>query len=226
MREPPRTDLLITDLEVGGAEHQLLILAQQLQQRGWPIRVLSMVPPGRLEDAFRDARLVVTHLGMRYGRPDPRGATRLIAELRRGRTQVLLSFLYHANILGRIAGRMARVPRIVSSMRNEHFGSPRRDAVLRRTDRWGHLNTTNSELTAAEIRRRNIVPHRGIRVIPNAIDTDRFITAAGAGEELRAELGLTPDAFCGLLSRALSHRRICPPRSGPFRHSTLGTCTS
>src|SRR5690606_1580999 len=111
----------------------------------------------------------------RRGVPDPRGLVRLVGLLRRERPSILTSFMYHANLLGRIAGRLSGVPVIVSSIRNENFGGPMRDRIMRLTDRLADVTTINSHLAGQAVVQRGVVPGRKLRVIPNGIDTARFI---------------------------------------------------
>lgn len=47
---------------------------------------------------------------MAKGRPNPLGLTRLVALLRRLRPQVLQTYLYHADLLGLLAGKLAGSP--------------------------------------------------------------------------------------------------------------------
>jgi hypothetical protein len=50
---------LITGLRLGGAEHQLLILAKNMLKEGLDVRVVAMESGGVLADQFREAEIVV-----------------------------------------------------------------------------------------------------------------------------------------------------------------------
>jgi glycosyltransferase involved in cell wall biosynthesis len=190
-----RVDFLITGLEMGGAETQLIRLAASLSTRGYSVRVISMCEPGALGPAMRATGVPLLHLGMHPGTPDPRGLLRLLGLWRRQPPQSIVSFLYHANLLGRLAGRLANVPLIVSSIRNERFGSKVRDVLLRTTDGLGHVNVANSNLAAQALQGRGVVPRRGIQVIPNGIPPSVFRHRPKVRVRVRAEVGFPADSF-------------------------------
>jgi len=121
----PRVAFVITGLNAGGAERQLLLLATGLARRGWPVRVLSMLSDGTLEPAFRDGGVEVTTLGMRPGAlPSAGRAARGAALLRAWRPDVVHSWMFHATLLTRLAGLLRRPPAVINSVRTsgEHAG--------------------------------------------------------------------------------------------------------
>ena len=136
---PQRVVLVTNGLGCGGAEAQLLRLARMLVARGDEVGILSILPV--VESSEADGLdIPVATLDMR---PLARGARAISAGgriLGEWAPDTLISFVYQANVLGRISGRLAGVPTIVSSIRNEQFGGRTRDVVLRRTDapRDGH----------------------------------------------------------------------------------------
>ena len=150
----PMVMFLITGLAYGGAETQLVNLATSLKKRGWEVRVVSMLPPQAFTEELKEAGIPLLTLNMRRGVADPRAVFRLVKMLCEWRPQILTSFMFHANLLGRIAGRLAGVPIVVSSIRNENFGGSRRDRVLRMTDWMGEISTTNSNLAADKLVKR------------------------------------------------------------------------
>jgi len=188
-------DFLITGLELGGAETQLVRLVASLRTRGHVVRVISMRAPGPLGPAVRATGVPLLHLGMRPRTPNPRGLGRLFRLWRGQPPDSVVSFLYHANLLGRLAGRLASIPLIVSSIRNERFGSRIREILLRTTDGLGHVNVANSSLAASALQRRGLVPRCGIQVIPNGIRTSDLRPRPDARARIRADLGTPGDSF-------------------------------
>ena len=108
--------MAITELDIGGAERAFVRVAIGLKQRSWDVRVISLRDAGPLSEELRQAGIEVTALGC-GGCPDLRAVWRMRAVLQRQRPDVLLTFLHQANIVGRVAGRWARVARIISSVR-------------------------------------------------------------------------------------------------------------
>ncbi|MGI6605098.1 MAG: glycosyltransferase [bacterium] len=201
------TTFLITGLNYGGAETQLVRLAVALKGRGWQVGVISMLPPQAFTEELGEARIPLATLNMRRGVPDPRAVLRLVKILRQWKPHILTSFMFHANLLGRIAGRYARVPANVSSIRNENFGGPHRDKLLRLTDWMGDITTTNSRLAADSLVKRGVVPRDRIRVIPNGLKLDKFAVDGLKRAGLRQQLGLAEDEFLWLAVGRLEEQK-------------------
>lgn len=203
----PAITLLTTGLAYGGAETQLVNLATRLKQRGWDVRVVSMLSPQAFIEELAAVGIPLANLNMRRGVPEPRAAFRLVAILRQWRPHILTTFMFHANLLGRVAGRLAGVPIIVASIRNENFGGPRRDRVLRLTDWMGEITTTNSRLAADNLVKRGVVPRDRIRVIPNGLVLDKFTVNDSNRAGLRQQLGIAEDEFLWLAVGRLEEQK-------------------
>ena len=106
----------ITDLDPGGAERALVQLVTRLDRSRWQPSVICLAPRGMLADELEQAEVPVTCLGARHSR-NVGMVGRLFHQLRESKPALLQTFLFHANIAGRIAGRLARVPKIVSGIR-------------------------------------------------------------------------------------------------------------
>jgi glycosyltransferase involved in cell wall biosynthesis len=194
----PRILLLSTSLGMGGADRQILYLAQALMDNRYEVRLVSMTPPEEMgREAIREG-LPITSLDMRRGHADWRALQRLVAMLREWQPHVLTSFMYHANLLGRLAGRLAGVPVIVTSIRSEQNGSASRDWLMRLTNWMDHCCTTNSQQVAESLRNRRLVPGRKLRVIPNGVDLAALSVPVNERARIRSELGVAPTEFLWL----------------------------
>lgn len=102
---------------------------------------------------------------------------KLTRELKRLQPALLQTFLFHANLAGRLAGWWARVPHIVSGIR---VAERRRNLYLR-LDRWTESlvekHVCVSQAVADYSRERGGLDPKKLRVIPNGVDFDRFATA-------------------------------------------------
>jgi glycosyltransferase involved in cell wall biosynthesis len=194
---PRRIAFLITSLMRAGAETQVLRLALALRTRGCDVLVISMVRPTDYVHRLEAAGAQVASLDMRKGIPRPDAVLRLVCLLRRWRPEVLACFMFHANLLGRMAGRLARVPVVVSSVRTARPGTPLQRRLLAWTDRLADATTANAAVVAAELVRQGVVSPVRIHHIPNGIDL-----SDPGGEPLRADvrdaLGVAPGAFLWL----------------------------
>jgi glycosyltransferase involved in cell wall biosynthesis len=198
---------IVTRLELAGAEKQLVQIATGLQERGWQVSVLSMLPPVAYEQDLRKKGVTVATLGMNRGAPNPKYLFQAVSLFRKWQPQVLCTFNYHADVLGRFAGKLAGVPVITSSIRNENFGGGFRDALIKYTNFLAPQMTTNSTLAAKSLIGRGLIREQNMRVIPNGIRLEPYAFNEKARVALRTEWGITPDDFVWLAVGRLEEQK-------------------
>jgi len=206
----PIITFITTGLAYGGAETQLVNLATKLKERGWDVRVVSMLPPQAFVEELKNAHIPLATLDMRRGVADPRAVFRLLKILREWNPQIITSFMYHANLLGRIAGRLAGIPVNISSIRNEKFGGPWRERIMRITDWMGNVSTTNSKIAADKLIKRGVVAKERIRVIPNGLVLEKFAIKNSNRTAFRQKLGIAEDEFVWLAVGRLEEQKDYP----------------
>lgn len=194
----PRILLLSTSLGMGGADRQILYLAEALLASQYDVRLVSMTPLGEMGRRAVAGGLPVTSLDMERGRADWQAFQRLVSLLRDWQPHLLTSFMYHANLLGRLAGKWAGVPLIVTSIRSERHGSASRDWLMRLTNWMDHCCTTNSQQVANSLGKRGLLSIEKSRVIPNGVDVGALTVPADERVRVRGELGLAPTEFVWL----------------------------
>jgi glycosyltransferase involved in cell wall biosynthesis len=198
--------LVTNHLRVGGAEAQLARLAATLVAHGDEVRLISLLPTEAYAEEM--ARLGVPILELRGGAI--RSAAYIIEArrlLREFAPDVLISFLYQANVVSRVAAKLAGVPVVISSIRNENFGGRRRELAMRATDRLATVTTTNSALASASLTRRKVARADRLVVVPNGVDVSVFDVPApqraATRSQLRAELGVATDDLLWLAAGRL-----------------------
>lgn len=217
---------LSTGLDYGGAETQLVNLATRLKQRGWDVRIISMLPPQAFREELEGAGIPVATLNMRRGVPDPRAAFKLVKILLQWKPHILTSFMFHANLLGRVAGRLTGVPVIVSSIRSENLGGPLRDVALRLTDWMSDITTVNSRVVASKLIKRRVVSQQTMRVIPNGLLLDKFTTNSPDRFIIRRELGVAAGEFLWLAVGRLEEPKDYPTLLRAFQILLREGCKS
>ncbi len=188
---------LTTQMGPGGAETQIFRLAMTLQNRGYDVTVISMLPAIGFVDALKDAGVRFYSLDMNRGAKDLRALYTLVTILRQIRPEVLANFCFHANVLGSVAGRLARVPVVITSIRNEFFGPRPRDYVERMISsmKLSDLTITNSRVVANALKKRGVIGKGRIDVIYNGIYCDEYLKTDSEPSVVREQLGIQRDDF-------------------------------
>ena len=188
---------LITELNTGGAEQMLCKLVTHMDRKAFRPLVVSMTDRGPVGEKLASEGVPVLELGMRLGRPTPAGLLKLCRLLRKQDPNVLQTWLYHADLLGLLAGKVSAVKRIVWGIRCSDMDL-RNYSPLTALTVWCNARLScfpdailvNSE-KGKQVHEKRGYSARRMRVIPNGFDIERFRPDETAREWLLAELGLT-----------------------------------
>lgn len=199
---------LISSLGVGGAETMLLKLVQEQTRRGHAFHVVSLTGDGPIGEGLRAAGAETAFLGMTRGVPDPLALGRLLQAVRRWSPDLLQSWMYHADLMGGLVGRVARVP-VVWGIRGTGLDAvkTKRTTLLARrlcAGLSGILPRVIVSCSHAAVEEHVAVGYRRdrIRVIPNGFELAKFRPDGTARAAVRAELGLAPgQPLVGLMAR-------------------------
>jgi glycosyltransferase involved in cell wall biosynthesis len=112
---------VITGLGVGGAETTLSKLISRMDRKRYQSVVFSMTGSGPVADMIRKDGVEVHSLGMKRGVPDVRALPRLMREIRKWRPMVVQTWMYHADLLGGIAGRLCGKVPVVWNIRHSEL---------------------------------------------------------------------------------------------------------
>lgn len=163
---------LVTELDPGGAERTLYRLATSLDPAEYCVRVAALTHDGEVGGWLREAGIDVIEIGAR-GWFDLCALRRLTREIKRFDPDILHCFLFHANLAGRIAGRLGGAPVIINSVRIEER---RRSHLIldRLTHRLMDVEACVSRSTLEYTHRRAGIPMSKLAVTPNGIDLADF----------------------------------------------------
>ncbi len=201
MSRPDRIDVLFvtTDLQVGGAEHQLVELAVHLTSRGWSVAVVSLKPLGSVPDRLVQAGIHVEHLGLDRAVRLPRAYDRLRRIQRRVRPGLVHSHMIHANLLARATRVPSREePALVCTSHSDGEGSRARRVAMRLTDRLATRTTHVSKSVLDRYVTDHIVSHARAVWIPNGVDLDRFSRSEHVRARVRSDLEVDGQTFLWL----------------------------
>jgi glycosyltransferase involved in cell wall biosynthesis len=204
--EPQELAFCITELDPGGAERALVQLVTRLDRSRWSPVVYCLSAAGALVGDLEGSGVPVACLGAR-GSGILVVLPRLVLLLRKQRPVLLQTFLHHANIVGRVAGRLAGVRHIVSGIRVAEKRSRFRRWLDRVTDVCVERHVCVSHAVARfSIEQGRLPPHKVV-VIPNGVDAELFQSAQPAD---LSELGIPPHSRTLLFVGRLDHQK------GPF----------
>jgi glycosyltransferase involved in cell wall biosynthesis len=199
---------LITGLDVGGAERNLLNVVNLFDPVIATNEVVSLLEPGPFANDLEAAGIPVTSLGMQRGYPNIAGLMHLVQHLRRSRPTILQTWLYHADLLGLLASPFFPEMRVIWNLRCSD--------LTRATGQW-RLRCIVSILARVSGRPTAVIvnsgsgqqfhssigyrPRRWVQ-ISNGVDTKRFVPNPVERAVFRAHMGIEANApFIGLVAR-------------------------
>ncbi len=167
-----RIALLIPTLaQIGGAERQVILLAQGLAARGWRVTVVAL--SGQVSDSlssqFAAAEIEFLALEMRKAWIDPRGWLRFLRWCRLERPAILHAHLPHAAWFARCFRLVHRVPVVLDTLHSTRIGSPRAQWLYRLTSPFADHVTAVSRAGADAALAAKIVSAHKLSVVPNGI---------------------------------------------------------
>jgi glycosyltransferase involved in cell wall biosynthesis len=205
---PLRVTHVITGLGEGGAQVALRRLVAASGPGGPEHAVVALVAEGVADEPLAARGVPVDTLDMRRGIADPRALLRLLRLLRRRRPDVIQGWMYHADLLAGLAGKLLGIP-VVWGLRHADLAP----GSTRPLTRWaaragarlsGRLPERIVCCAEAALRAHAALGYRADRmlVIPNGFDTDQLAPSPEARARVRGELGIEPAApVVGLLAR-------------------------
>jgi glycosyltransferase involved in cell wall biosynthesis len=189
--------MLSTALGVGGgAEEQVMLLSLGLRDRGWQVKIVSLLPLFPLSVDLEASDIPISSLGMKRGVPDPRAMLRLVKELRSFQPDIVHCHMPQANLLARAVRPFQPFPVLINTLHNLTMermnGSSGRLLELAHgwTDRYCDLTTVICAPALRSYIERGAVDANKIAVMYNGVNTRTFNADGAVRRELRRELGL------------------------------------
>jgi glycosyltransferase involved in cell wall biosynthesis len=164
--DPPLVAHLITSTALGGAETRLASFLEAADKTRFRHLVIGLSPRGIVADRIEAAGVPVISVGAEGATDVYRAVKRLRSILADARPSILHSQLFHANVLGRMLGRLGRVPVVISGYASTDPDMPlHRIAADLLTARLAHHYTANCNAVAKAVSRRTRISPRQISVI-------------------------------------------------------------
>ncbi|MFI6515348.1 glycosyltransferase [Spirillospora sp. NPDC050679] len=202
---------IITGLDRGGAERQLLLLLRHLPVAN---EVAVLTGAGALTGEVEALGIPVHRIGMK-GNTDLAALPALVRLIRRGRYDVVHTHLYRACVFGRVAARLAGVRRVIAtehSLGDGHIEGRATTGAVRRLYRaTERLGTTTVAVSATVEDRLSAwgVPRSRMVMIPNCVDAAAFAYRPDRRAAARRRLGIGErDFVVGTVGRLVPTKRV------------------
>src|ERR1700737_4863770 len=112
---------IITDLSPGGAETMLYRVLSRMDTARFENEVISLTSLGNIAQKIRAIGVPVRALGMKSGIPNPFSVVRLAQWIRKAKPQIVQTWMYHADLIGGLAARLAGEGRVVWNIRQANL---------------------------------------------------------------------------------------------------------
>lgn len=199
---------VITDLNVGGAEMMLYRLLQTPELKHYSHEVVSLTDLGVIADRLQQVGIRSRALGMTRV-PSPVKVLRLARLVRQIRPALVQTWMYHANLVGGVAARMAGNTRVVWTIHSSRL-DPKR---ARRSTLWtvalgaklSHRVPDSIVAVSRTSRDHHVAagydPEKFV-VLPNGFDLELYRPDLTSRHQVREELGLEQSTvLIGLIAR-------------------------
>jgi glycosyltransferase involved in cell wall biosynthesis len=205
---------VITGLEAHGAETMLYRFLGASDAQAFRHQVISLTDRGALGGEIEALDVPVRALGMRPGMPNPLAVTKLAGMLREAKPDVVQTWMYHADLIGGLAAKLAGKAPVVWGIHHTQVNWRETKFLTLLTVRV--CAALSNSLPAAIVccsqasekahLEMGYAPAK-MRVIPNAMDVTEFQPNPEAGRALRLELGIPAGApVIGLAARFHPHK--------------------
>lgn len=180
-----RVAFVITELDDGGAERALVRIATGLDRSRWLVTVFCLSTRGPLAEPLEHAGIRVVCLDLPATESGAlskmwrawRAVRRLTDAFAELKPDVIQTFLFHANIIGRLAANAARISTVLSGIRVAERRSRWRLTIDRATQHSVVKHVCVSEAVAKFSREQSGLDPQKLVVIPNGVDFPTFQSA-------------------------------------------------
>ncbi len=172
---------IISKLPVGGVENQLFIVLKNYDRKRFNPIVCSLSEEGEIGREIRESGLEVISLNRLKHTFDYKIVKDICDIVKRREIKIVRTHQYHANLYGRLAAILAKVPCIVASVHNIYTMDKKlhRRVLNNLLGRFTDKVVAVSETVKKDILQYDGLPEGKVAVIYNGIDTGRFVRIEG-----------------------------------------------
>ena len=193
---------VITTLGPGGAENMLCGIASGMDGTKFQNEVVSLTGVLDLAEKMRALDVRVRTLRMKAAMPNPLLVVRLARWMRESKPDVIQTWMYHANLVGALAARLAGGVPVVWGIHHSTLDprvDKRRTVLINRACAFLSRNFVARIVCCSEaslrIHKQLAYAAEKLEVIPNGFDLEKVKPNPAARLSVREELGIPPDTL-------------------------------
>ena len=192
---PLRVAFVINGLNRGGAETQLLRIAEEVKARGHEVALAVLNPENDFAEQLAALDVPVWAPEPGAGRWNRRHLRHLARELKAWQPEVTVTFLFQATLYMRVVNLWVRPGRAIASMRNDQLENRLRSVLYRVSCAADDTIVVNSRAAAAKLQQLRTIPRSDkVTVIYNGIDAEQVRSRVRTPAEVtRRSLGVADD---------------------------------
>lgn len=185
--------LVIAGLGMGGAEHIVVNLADELVKLGHTVKIAYLT--GSILVSPKSSEVELVAIGAISAKNFFKAYFKLRNLVKSFKPDVVHSHMFHSNILSRLVRLTTRVPKLISTVHNTYEGGVFRMLAYRLTDKLADISTNVSEQAVNEFVRKGAVKSGRMVTISNGIDTNKFNFSSNARNKIRRELAVGDESM-------------------------------
>jgi glycosyltransferase involved in cell wall biosynthesis len=181
---------VISKLPIGGVENLLLTVLRNCdRERFFPL-VCSLSDKGEIGGEIEELGFKVVCLNKLKHRLDWTIVKDIYRCIKQNDIKVVFSYQYHANLYGRIAAHLARVPCIIASVHNVYTIDKKihRRIINKYLAGWTDRIVAVSKAVKDDVLKYDGVPDGKVEIIYNGVDLSKFLDTNGSS--IRDEFGI------------------------------------
>jgi glycosyltransferase involved in cell wall biosynthesis len=168
MKNKIRIGYLIGSSEIGGTEKMILTIAKNIDKNLFDFVFFCIKGEGKFTQKLRELNYKVYVLNLKK---NPFSFIKLFIYIKREKIDILQSFLFVANIIGRIYGKILKIKLIISSQRStDEWRKWYHWLIERITKNLVDIYISNSYTAKDVLIKKAKIPRKKIKVIYNGIE--------------------------------------------------------
>lgn len=199
---------IITGLQRGGAQRMLYYLLRDYDRDKFKMTVVSLTEMGAVGEQLSDNGVKVVALNMKRTVPNPLKIGSIISQISRDQIDVVQTWLYHADLIGGLAGRIGRVP-VLWNLRQSDLDprTTKRSTMLTAEacaflSRWLPNGIVCCSHASQRVHKELGYSSESMTVIGNGVDVEMFRPDKNSATDLRREFSIQPSSnIIGLVGR-------------------------